>query len=128
MKHVVLIVTGVMLLLAGSVSAHHGYASYNRTETMTIEGTLVDMQYRNPHVVLRIQTEKGVFYTATWDSALSLRHSCVDVSTLKVGDRLVVSGAPPVDITQHQLALLTAVRRPSDGWLWLKSAYSQVRC
>ena len=40
MRHTVLAVVAVMLLTAGSATAHHGYANYVTEHRITIEGDL----------------------------------------------------------------------------------------
>jgi len=130
MKQIAFGAVTVMLWLGVSLSAHHAYASFNRDQTVTIEGTLISLTYRNPHVMMQIRTDDGISYVTTWDSAMTLAHwSCLTASTFKVGDRLRVSGAPRLDPAQHELSLLTEVRRPSDGWDWKrKDDYPADHC
>jgi hypothetical protein len=87
--------------------------------TVTIGGTLQEMRYANPHVVLKIRTPEGVVYSAEWQAASWLQyHAHVMLTTLRVGDQLVVSGAPARDPEARELVRLTQVRRPRDGWTY----------
>ncbi len=111
--------TGAAILLgSGLASAHHGYASYDRQRTLTIEGQLERIVYENPHTVLTIRTTDGQDYIATWGSLVQVRRGGVAVGTLKAGDYLIVSGSPHIGADDHTLMPLTEIRRPSDGWIW----------
>lgn len=111
--------TGLVILLGGGlISAHHGYASYDRQRTLTIEGVLERIVYENPHTVLTVRTASGQEYVATWGSLAQLRRGGVAVGTLKAGDYIVVSGNPHVGADDHTMMPLVEIRRPSDGWVW----------
>lgn len=117
MRRVTLIAT-FMLATVASVMAHHGYANFDRTKSVTIDGTLEGFVYGNPHVVLKIRSGSQV-YTATWDSANTvLRRANFTATTFHVGDHIVVKGAPARDASSHEIALLNEVVRPVDGWKW----------
>ena len=42
----------------------------------------------------------------------------VTSETLKPGDRIVVTGAPPRDRALRSLVNLKEIKRPRDGWQW----------
>jgi hypothetical protein len=110
----------VLVVLAGiSTRAHHGHADFLLSQKMTVEGTLDELRYANPHVVLKIRTAEGVVYSAEWQAASWLQyHAHVTLTTLRVGDHIVVTGAPSRDPTSRELVLLKEVRRPRDGWTY----------
>jgi uncharacterized protein DUF6152 len=109
-----------ILVLAGiSVRAHHAHTDFFLDQTVTVAGTLQELRYANPHVVLKIRTAEGVVYTAEWQAASWLQyHAHVMLTTLRVGDQLVVSGAPSRDPASRELVRLKQVRRPRDGWTY----------
>ena len=110
----------VILVLAGiSARAHHGHADFLLGQQVTVEGQLEELSYANPHVVLKIRTAEGVLYSAEWQAASWLQyHAHVTLTTLRVGDHLIVSGAPSRDPASHDLVRLREVRRPRDGWTY----------
>ena len=116
----------VMLIAAApSVVAHHGYTDFDRERVVTIEGTLEHIVYGNPHIVLQVKTATDTF-TASWESPnMVSRRAQFTSSTLKVGDRLVISGCPARDTSVKVLSLLKAVERPKDGWRWSVPAYDR---
>ena len=124
MKRIVLTIA-VMVLAAGSVRAHHSYAGFfDPTErTVAIEGTLDDLLYANPHVVMKIRAADSTVYTVTWQAATWVqRQASVTKDTFKVGDQLVVIGAPSRDSSSHEVSMVREVRRPRDQWSWRASA------
>ena len=110
----------VLFVLAGiSARAHHGHTDFLLSQTVTVEGTLDELRYANPHVVLKIRTADGVVYSAEWQAASWLQyHAHVMLTTLRVGDHVIVSGAPSRDPASHELVRLKEVRRPRDGWTY----------
>ena len=110
----------VILVLSGSsVRAHHSHTDFLLGQTATVEGEIEGLRYANPHVLLKIRTAEGVVYTAEWQAASWLNfHAHVTLTTLRVGDHVIVSGAPPRDPTLHWLVRLQEVRRPQDGWTY----------
>ena len=120
MKPVVLAV-GVLILAATSVRAHHSYAGFHDPKelTVSIEGTLEDLLYANPHVVMKIRASDSTVYAVTWQSSMWVkRQAGVLKDTFKIGDRLVVIGAPSRDPESREVTLVREVRRPRDQWSW----------
>ena len=112
-------VIGILVLAGSSVRAHHFHADFLLDQTVTVAGTLQELRYANPHVVLKMRTAEGVVYSAEWQAASWLQyHAHVMLTTLRVGDQLVVSGAPSRDPASHELVSLKQVRRPRDGWTY----------
>ena len=100
---------------------HHALSEYDDTRVLTIDGTLSEIRLKNPHSTLTIQApgrEKGSDrWTVEWLAALVLRKEGVENTTLKPGDRLIVTGNPARDRNNHRVWLRT-VTRPADGWTW----------
>ena len=97
MRRTVIAVVGVMMLAGSSVRAHHGYANFFLDQRVSIEGDIQEVRYANPHVVLTIRTADSTIYTATWRAAYQVERAGVTRTTLKVGDHVIVTGAPPRD-------------------------------
>ena len=118
MRRTVIAVVGVMILAGSSAHAHHGYANFFLDQRVSIEGDIQEVRYANPHVVLTIRTADSTIYTATWRAAYQLEWAGVTRTTLKVGDHVIVTGAPPRDPASHELMPVREIRRPRDGWKW----------
>ena len=120
MRHLVLTIA-VVVLAAGSVRAHHSYAGFfDPTErTVAIEGTLDNILYASPHVVMKIRAADSTVYTVTWQAASWVqRQAAVTKDTFKVGDQLIVVGAPSRNSSAHEVSMVREVRRPRDQWSW----------
>jgi hypothetical protein len=51
----------------------------------------------------------------------------VSRTALTIGDVIIVTGTPSKDPAIHQLARLSGIRRPGDGWEWqLKGGRASV--
>ena len=108
--------------LAGAAAAHHSFtATYFEDRTMEIEGKLLQFMFRNPHSFVHVTvTEKDgtmVRYAVEWGGAAQLGGQGVTRETLKLGDKLIISGNPGRNPTDHRVRMIS-LRRPSDGLSW----------
>lgn len=46
---------------AGTVLAHHGWSGYDSTKLQTLQGTIEESSYENPHGIANLQTADGVW-------------------------------------------------------------------
>jgi hypothetical protein len=118
MGRAMLTILGTLALAGSQAFAHHSYNDFHLDRSKSIEGDLESVRFVSPHVVLTIRTADSTVYTATWRSAAQVERAGVTRTTLKIGDRLVVTGAPPRDPASHQLMPVWEIRRPRDGWRW----------
>jgi uncharacterized protein DUF6152 len=109
-------------MLAGAASAHHSFpGTYVEDRTITIEGELVQILYRNPHSFIQVMVKEKdgsvVRYAVEWIGASELGHQGVTPMTLKNGDFVVINGAPGRNPADHRVRMLS-LRRPKDGFRW----------
>jgi Family of unknown function (DUF6152) len=113
------------LFCAHRAWAHHSFAGTYSSETLTINGTVVEFLFRNPHsailVEIRGEKQKTITWAAEWGTAGQLSRQGIEKDTLQPGDRVIISGNPSRNSADHRLRM-GAITRPSDGWKW-KSAY-----
>ncbi|MBI2186000.1 MAG: hypothetical protein HYU37_02615 [Acidobacteria bacterium] len=124
MRRIVLVLAGagVVLAMSGQAFAHHSFsATYDGSKEVQVEGVVKEFVWRNPHSFLRLDvTDKDgttVTWTLEWGSVGQLTQAQLTRTTLRPGDRLIVTGAPPRDESSPRLRIGT-IRRPADGWSW----------
>lgn len=110
------------LVAIARVSAHHSFAAtYFEDQTTKIEGDLVQFQFRNPHsyVHMEAKDDGGVVqrWTIEWGSGMQLSTQGLTATTLRVGDHVVVTGAPGRDPEDHRMRM-RSIERPKDGFKW----------
>ena len=115
------LIVGAMLASSRIASAHHSFAAtYFEDKLVTIEGELVEFQYRNPHSFVQlVTTEKdGTMkrWAIEWGAVAQLNQQGVQRFTLKPGDRVVITGAPAR--SGGDKLLMRKLVRPSDGFMW----------
>lgn len=103
---------------AAPVAAHHSYSAFDRKKTVTIEGVLEKVRWKNPHVSLTLRTKDSQIYEIFWRSPGRLARSKAEKGVLKVGDMVSVSASPNRDPEVHSMTLVTEVIRKADGWRW----------
>ncbi|MBI4888346.1 MAG: hypothetical protein HY824_14725 [Acidobacteria bacterium] len=83
------------------VLAHHGGAAYDQTKSVTFEGTVTEMQFANPHVLVYWDVKDGEGAGQKWSGWLTapnkLSRAGWTKKTLNPGDRIVISGSPHKD-------------------------------
>ncbi len=125
-RTLVVLVAGTVLVSGAGAFAHHSQvAVYQSNVEQKIEGELVQVLIRSPHSWIHVEAkdEKGEVqrFAIEWGGAAQLRTQGVDGKTLKVGDKVAVTGRPGRNAMDHRL-LMMFIERPSDGWSWGKKA------
>ncbi len=93
---------GAVLLIAGllwlvpSVAAHHGLAQFDTTHVVSMQGTVTDFQFINPHAVIHADLKDDHGKVENWllecgSPAMLGRHGWSPES-LKRGDQVTVFG------------------------------------
>jgi len=118
----VLLAIAATLIVGGRAYAHHSFAAtYFVDQEVTVEGTLTQFMYRNPHSFIKVEAkdDKGnpVVWSVEWGGGAQLTQEHVTRDTLKPGDHVIVTGNPGRDPDEHRIRLHKIVR-PSDGWKW----------
>jgi hypothetical protein len=115
----------LLILLACSVPAysHHSFAgAYFESDSVTIEGDVVEFVYRAPHAWLYVQAAdpsgRTQRYGAEWASPSRLEREGVGKDTFQVGDQVSITGAPGRDQNTHQIHLKKVTRYSRGRWSW----------
>jgi hypothetical protein len=118
----ILLLVAVVLITGVSAWAHHSFAAtYQEDKMVTIEGKIVQFQFRNPHSFVTVEAPDadGKMYRwgVEWGGAGQLGGQGVNRYTLKQGDVVTISGNPGRNPADHRVRMLT-LRRKSDGFGW----------
>lgn len=120
-----------MFILAGCLAgaslmpasqAHHSFqATYDMDTVIEIEGTLVQLNFRNPHssVMVMAPDDSGRMqrWGIEWGGASLLMRQGLERDSFRVGDNVVVTGQPSRNREDHRMRMETIVRE-SDGFGW----------
>ena len=83
-------------LVPGPVSAHHGNAAYDSKTLTTLNGTVTDFQFMNPHSEIYFDVTDAAGKTQKWIAeslgVASLSRSGWTRNMLKPGDQIKVTG------------------------------------
>ena len=113
-------------LLGPHAYAHHSFpGTYLEDRTVTIQGELVQVLYRNPHSFVQVMVKERdgsvVRYAVEWVGASELGRQGVTAATLKSGDFVVISGMPGCSVKSRAMsriglpaAACTAPQRSAD--------------
>jgi Family of unknown function (DUF6152) len=85
-----------LLLISVSLSAHHGQAGYNVTETVTVSGAVSGFQFVNPHSIVDLDVKDDKGATQAWQGELTSPNHLIRAGwtsvTLKTGDQVTMAG------------------------------------
>ena len=115
----------LVILLACSVPAysHHSFAgAYFESDSVTIEGDVVEFVYRAPHAWLYVQAAdpsgRPQRYGAEWASPSRLEREGVGRDTFQYGDQVSITGSPGRNENAHQIHLKKVTRFTRGKWSW----------
>lgn len=93
-----LVAAGILLFSVG-LSAHHGVALYDVTQTVRIAGAVTELRFNNPHVLVFFEVTREGGTVERWSAGLTspnrlARRDGWSRDTLKPGDPITVTGFP----------------------------------
>jgi len=88
-----------LALLADTARAHHSQAGiFDSTKTIEITGVIESVSWRNPHGQILLSVKDPAGKKTVWDAETAsvsiLRNRGADGSSIRVGDRVTIAGAP----------------------------------
>ena len=92
-----LALSGVLFLVSSPLFAHHGFAGrYDEANPITITGTVVELQFINPHcqIIFEVKAPKGDVqrWHAELGAAAAMHREGWTKDTLKPGDKITIVG------------------------------------
>jgi len=119
---ILILATVLVVAAAGVAQAHHSFtATYFEEQSVTIRGTVLQFQFRNPHSFVHVQApdENGEMHrwAVEWGGSSQLSNSDLNAATLRPGDIIEVTGRPGRDPADHRVHLVYLLR-PADGFDW----------
>ena len=98
-----------MTALAGSALAHHSAAMFDMSKTVTVQGTVKEFQYTNPHSWLQVVVVDPDGKTVEWgfetEGPSTLLRVGIKAKTFQPGDKVTVVANPMRD------------GRPAGAWI-----------
>ena len=101
MKYRASILLGSMLSVTAAAQAHHSFAMFDNDSEQTIEGTVKEFQWTNPHIWVQVNVTgadgKVTEYSVEGGSPNGLRRQGWSKDTMKPGDKIVLKIHPMKD-------------------------------
>jgi hypothetical protein len=96
MKHVLsMTVIAAALLIPSPAAGHHGYASFDKSAEVTLQGTVTDFHFTNPHSVVEFEVSEGgkpQKWQVELGSRLHLTLKGWTATTLEAGNQVTIKG------------------------------------
>ena len=147
MKRIVMIPLAAIIGLgtaAFPAHAHHSHPIfYDQCKTVTVEGRVERVEWKDPHVQIYLTLDDGTTYRVEWTSLRELTNNGITAASqaaLRFGARVVAMGNPPrdgayvrgkfpelKDYTPDPNAIdLLLIRRADNTWSW--KAHDPAEC
>ena len=113
-------VAGMAMALAGlavPAFAHHSFAMFDQTKQMSVQGTVKEFQWTNPHAFIRVEVAangNSDVWEVELNSPNNLKRQGWNSQSVKAGDKVSVVLNPLRDMAAHKGGLFVAVTLP-DG-------------
>ena len=109
---VALVSVAAALAMSVTAAAHHSGAMFERDKTITVEGTVKEFQYTNPHSWLLVDVKNADGSVTTWgfeaEGPSTLTRAGIRKSDLMPGTEITITGNPMRD------------GRPAAAWIRAK--------
>jgi len=109
-KLTVTVAAAWVLLVAGSVFAHHSPVMFDRSKKQTITGTVKEFVWTNPHASIQVEVMNAQGGTDVWGVEMNSPNNLVKQgwksTLLKGGDKVTVVGNP-LRAGEHGLLFLS---------------------
>lgn len=103
-----LLASALFVALSGTVLAHHTNIEYDRSVLHEVEGELISLRWRNPHIAFEVATADEDGNEVVWDfealAVSALNRRGVTGEQVQVGDRVRVAGFTSSRREQHMHA------------------------
>ena len=94
---IVSLITGLVLIPVPA-KAHHGWAEFDENSEVTLQGTVTDFHYVNPHCVVEFQVKDEKGQIQKWQGEFSnpgvLSRRGWNAASLETGDKITITGHP----------------------------------
>ncbi len=99
------------ILFVPRAGGHHSYgATYLEDKTITLDGSIVQMLFRNPHSYVQVDVKDAngqvLRWNVEWGGVVQLSQKGVTRDTLKPGDHVVIVGNPSRTAEDHRARLV----------------------
>lgn len=103
----VALASSLLVLLPISVSGHHSMAEFDRSVVTELEGEVLNVSWRNPHILLDVETTDANGQTVVWNleggAVSAQRRRGVSDNLVAVGDQVRVAGSASTRRPYHML-------------------------
>jgi len=103
--------------VSAPVAAHHSLSEYDVSRRLTLNVTVREFRFVNPHPFLLVESRAGSL-ASVWRLDLDNRYELVEIGmnsdTFTRGDRLLVTGSPGQN--EKPILYVRELERPSDGF------------
>jgi hypothetical protein len=122
MKHLLLAFAFAVCVIGVPLYAHHSFAAhYFEEQSVSIQGEVVEFEYKSPHAWVHVMAKDGngqtQRFSAEWANPNRLQQLKITKDTLKAGDYVIITGSPGRNASERRIHL-KGIERPADAWNW----------
>jgi Family of unknown function (DUF6152) len=105
-----LLALGAVGILVGAgrsgAAVHHGWANYDSSDTLDLTGAIREVEYENPHVLIRLETsgDSAQRWLAVLAPPARMQRRGLPADSLRVGMQARVVGYPHREVVDEMRA------------------------
>src|SRR5262245_32815428 len=92
------LIAAALLTVSGPLFAHHGAASFDNSKLVTVEGTVTEYIWANPHVYLKVDAKDESGNVVHWllesQSVVNQANAGWTRTMFKAGDQVLIDATP----------------------------------
>jgi hypothetical protein len=120
----------VLALVATQVLSHHSFAMFDQSQRITLQGTVTEFQWTNPHAFIELDVAGTGANAGHWQVELNspnnLKRQGWQSSSLKTGDKITLTLNPLRDMSEHKGGLFITLTK-ADGTVLSEAAFAGAR-
>lgn len=109
--------TILLLVCAPLAGAHHSYADFDTDTRFVLTGTLTDVQWTNPHILLFISDGERT-WRVEWITITGAEVTNVSREQFTPGETITLVGARHRNANVPVVARVEQIDLPGDNWHW----------
>lgn len=110
-------ITILLALCAAPAGAHHSYADFDTETRFVLSGTLTDVQWTNPHILLFVSDGQRT-WRVEWVTITGADVTAVSREQFTPGEAITLVGSRHRNAAVPVVARVQQINLPDDNWHW----------
>lgn len=121
-----LLILAALLFAGQPVIAHHSHTDFEREERYALHGTLIEIGWHNPHILLHVNDGTRTV-RIEWITIAGADKTGAAAERFRPGQEIVVIGSRHRDPEVAVMTLVKELVLPTQDWRWISPSLPSIR-